>query len=390
MSHLVDIMAYTNKKPWWLGLDGVHGYDGAGEARFLGNEAVDSATMARMAFPRRDGALGTWQVEKRDAAFKLKEHEVRKIRKTMEGTNSRLLNQRVGDAWKQATGEYFLIRDDDLTPLGRCKDIYVPFQIEDVFEFMDSLREGYGLQYHTAGSLMHGKKIWALAQLPGEFVVNRQDGSKNHHVPFLLMTAGHDGSTGIWLIGTDVRAECWNTVTWAEDRAERDGMRYGIPHTASAKEKVQEAKVALDLLTEREREFAEVAQDLADHHMGHEEFLLFANAVILDIEGTMEEAREAVIKAREAKTERGLTILDNKVSTLHHSFAHGHGNLGYDRYDALQSITQGYDHRAIDERYAQAKEAAERIQKYSRAVDSAWFGTGARRKRAALRTLQKW
>lgn len=72
MSHLVDIMAYTNKKPWWLGLDGVHGFDGTGEARFLGDEAVDSATMARMAFPRRDGALGTWQVEKRDAAFKLK------------------------------------------------------------------------------------------------------------------------------------------------------------------------------------------------------------------------------------------------------------------------------------------------------------------------------
>ena len=385
MSHLVDIMAYTNQKPWWLGNDGIHGFDGLGEARYLGDEAVDSTTMMRIAFPRKDGKDGTWQVVKREAGFRLTDHETR-----IPLSSGSVFESRFGPTWKHADNEYFLVRDDDLSPLGRCKGGYVPFQIDDVFQFMDSLRDEYGLRYHSAGSIMFGKKIWALAQLPGEFVVQRADGSKNHHVPFLLMTAGHTGDTALWLMPTDVRAECWNTVSLAEGTAEREGRIYGIPHTASAKDKVTEAKVALDLLTEQEREFAGVMQELAEQHMGHEEFRLFANAVLLDLEGTMEEAGEAILASREKMTARSKVILDNKVNGLFANFTQGPGNLGNDRSDALNAVTQAYDHRAIDERYTRAKTAAETVMKYSRAVESTWFGTGAARKQRALRTLRKW
>jgi len=382
--HCVDIMAYTNKKPWWLGLDGVHGFDGLGEARYLGDEAVDARTMVRMAFPRRDGLPGTWQVEKRQAGFKLESSEAFKLRETFK------LHTPEGH-WIPALDEYFLVRNDDLSPLGRCKGTYAPFQIEDVFSFMDSLREDHGLRFHTAGSLMNGKKVWALAQLPGEFVVKRLDGSQNHHVPFLLMSAGHDGATAIWLMPTDVRAECWNTVSMAESSAEHEQKIFGIVHTASAKHKVEEAKVALDLLTEQERIFAEVAQELARARMRHDEFRIFANAVLLDVEGSITEAKEAVIEARSKMTLRSRVILDNKVDAMFGPFRdRRNGNLGEDRYDALQAVTQSYDHRAIDARYAGAKEHAEKIMRYSRAIESTWFGTGAKRKGRALRMLAKW
>jgi len=380
--HCVDIMAYTNKKPWWLGLDGVHGFDGLGEARYLGDEAVDSATMMRIAFPRKDGEPGTWQVAKRQAGFQFSPRDVHPD--NVGGTFT-------GCSWQKVPNEYFLIRDDDYSPLGRCTAAYHPFQVDDVFEFMDSIHAEYGMRYHSAGSIAFGKKIWALAQLPGEFVIERLDGSRNHHVPFLLMTTGHDGATGIWLMPTDVRAECWNTVSLAEHKAEESGRIFGIAHKASAKQKVEEAKMTLDLLTEQERAFAEVAQELARAHMKHEEFRLFANAVLLDVEGSITEAKASVAEARSKMTMRSRVILDNKVDAMFGPFGdRANGNLGEDRYDALQAVTQSYDHRAIDARYAGAKEHAEKIMRYSRAVESTWFGTGARRKGRALRMLMKW
>ncbi len=355
MSHEVEKMFFTGKKPWWYG----NSWHGEAIAVDLGDGAVDSRTAMR-------AADMDWLV--------------RTARSAHFDDESGL--------WIEAPGQRFIIRDKDKSVLGRCTDQYVPFQNADAFRFCDSLvREGE-MRYHTAGSLKGGAKVWILAQLPGQFQIGRLSGASNTHYPFLLLITGHDGVSGINLMPTEIRAECANTCGFAESSAEHHGLHFSVAHTAYAEAKLRVAAAALSSIPRKMAAQQELLQELAHQRMTTDAFIDFATSIFLDVDGTPAEVEEIIRKWYEAATPRSKTIMENKVAQVTQLFVNGQGNEGDTAYDAVNAFTEHFDHKAIQEKIAANLSKAQKIARVQGVVNSAWLGAGAKRKALVLKRLR--
>lgn len=354
MSHEVEKMFFTGKKPWWYG----NSIQGDAVGVDLGENAVDSRTAIR-------AANLDWLVRKVAAGYKQEAN------------------------WVAVPDEYFILRDEDSSVLGRCGKVWTPFQNVDVFNFLDSLAKDGQMLYHTAGSLKGGSKVWVLAQLPGKFTVGRLSGATNTHYPFLLIIAGHDGSSGINLMPTEIRAECANTCGFAEYGAESRGLHHSVAHTANAEAKLRIAAAALSEIPQQMAAQQELLQELAKRRMSTDEFIDFATSIFLEIGETDPNEVEAIIrKWYEDATPRSKTIMENKVAEVTKLFIGGQGNEGSSEYDAVQAFTEHFDHRAIQDKISANIAKAQRIAKMQNEIHSSWLGAGAKRKALVLKRLR--
>lgn len=157
---------------------------------------------------------------------------------------------------REIPGYQCVIRTRDEVPLGVVGERYVPIQNKDAFSFMDSVLQSGQAKYETAGSLRGGRRVWMLATLPGEIRVGKDDITKK----FLLLVNSHDGSTALRMLMTPVRVVCSNTLRFAMQNHEGDGV--SIRHTRSATQRVQEAQRTLGLANSFYDNFEKVAQRL--------------------------------------------------------------------------------------------------------------------------------
>jgi phage/plasmid-like protein (TIGR03299 family) len=104
-----------------------------------------------------------------------------------------------------------LVRDDIELPLGVVAPSYEVFDNIEGFDVLDELMGRGDVELATAGSLMKGRRVWALAKLDRE--VKLPGGDKI--MPYLLAAFGHDGHFGIRYGATPIRVVCGNTLTWA-------------------------------------------------------------------------------------------------------------------------------------------------------------------------------
>lgn len=128
------------------------------------------------------------------------------------------------------------VRDSDRKVLGVVTDRYKVIQNEEAFAFTDALL-GEGVRYETAGSLQGGRKVWLLAHMPHEYII---DGERIS--PYLLFANTHDGSGAIKVALTPIRVVCNNTLNLALSTAKRS---WSMIHTGDIKGKMQEAKDTL-------------------------------------------------------------------------------------------------------------------------------------------------
>jgi phage/plasmid-like protein (TIGR03299 family) len=342
MSHFVETMAYVGKIPWHrLGT-------------YVGEENVDGKTMLQ--------AAGLdWQVGIRPVYW-----------------NAKGTGENAFDAFIEVAGQNTTIRLDrnesfDCTVGSR----FTAFQNESLFEFGDAMLGLGGVKWHTAGSLLGGRKIWALAQVEGEIDVVRRSGKHDTAAPFILLYNSHDGSGAFVARNSLTRVVCWNTLTMslAENQAE-----IRIPHTATIKQKAKEAADVLGRAAKGIVESTELLQGLADTPMSKVEFTTFA-AQILTGEDDVEKALEIVAKS----TDRSKGIFDRKGATLTDIFENGKGNEGDSLLDGLHAVTEYIDHQRS--RIADWKSLDDRV--VGKGLDSAAFGQGEKTKRRALRLLTK-
>jgi len=337
MPAFVDTMAYVGEVPWHkLGT-------------CLGDQNVDGKTM-------QTAAGLDWEVSLRQAWY----YDDSKALREIEGHST-------------------LVRSDTGRSLGAVVGArYTLFQNRALFECMESLRDasGGGVKFHTAGALMGGRKVWALAQLEGMLDIRIPGFGSDVSVPFILGYTTHDGSSAITYRLCRERVVCHNTVTTALSESGRP--EYKVRHTASAPDRIVEAAAVLGLASEGIKRQNVVLQALADTPMDREAFRGFACAML-----TGEDVIEAAVEVVRKSEGRSRAQYERKGAELVQLFNSGLGNHGRSRYDALNALTEYVDHqrgRGQDWREMDAE-------RLDTCVDSLVFGAGERMKTRALELL---
>ena len=144
----------------------------------------------------------------------------------------------------QLVPDYFsVVRDSDSSVLGVVGKKYTPIQNRDSFRFLDTMAGD--LKYETAGALLGGRVVFALARLDqGDFAVD--DHGDDQVQMYLLLANRHDGSGAFVTRLTTVRVVCMNTLTAA---LTEDGNQFRIFHTSQEAKRIDmEAETAAAFL----------------------------------------------------------------------------------------------------------------------------------------------
>jgi phage/plasmid-like protein (TIGR03299 family) len=227
MTDHVETMAWVAEKPW-------HG---------LGVEVASNLSASEMM-----GAAGLdWEVQKRPLYYKV-------------GKDSRrVIKDRFG-----------LVRNTDEQFLSLCGPRYQPVQNRDVFDFFHKFVDAGHMQMHTAGSLLDGRFIWALAKVGDHFSLGRKDEDRTEG--YLLLMSPHEAGRSLIIQHTSVRVVCWNTLNMALGaglKGRKGAFKFG--HVRPFDENVkQQAEEALGLSHEHLAELTQQAALLAEKRVSPE------------------------------------------------------------------------------------------------------------------------
>ncbi len=245
-----------------------------------------------------------------------------------------------------------VIRSDTDDVLGVVSDSYTPIQNAECFSFLDSIVAMEALEYHTAGALGKGEKVWMLAKLPGEI---RLKESEDLTEQYLLLSNSHDGRSALRVFFTPIRVVCANTLGAAERRGRGNGV--SIVHKGDVRARAAEARELLGLASRFYRQTSELANTLASYYPTGQELKRYFEQLYPDRDG-MVNARSKNIRAK-----------------LFQLFEHGRGqNIPETRltaWSAFNAVTEFVDHHRSSRGPDGSSQRANRL-------NSAWFGSGAR------------
>ena len=133
------------------------------------------------------------------------------------------------------------VRSTDNACLGIVTNRYQIVQNTEAFEFTDAIvgeTENGVVTYETAGSLCGGRKIWLLAKMPVQKVLD------DDVEPYMFFSNSHDGSGAIKVGMTPIRIVCNNTLNMALAGAKRS---WSTKHVGDMQSKLEEAKLCLSM-----------------------------------------------------------------------------------------------------------------------------------------------
>jgi phage/plasmid-like protein (TIGR03299 family) len=121
-----------------------------------------------------------------------------------------------GDVFHEFPDRKAVIRLDkwgaeECVPFGLVSNDYKILQNREAFSFFDPVIASGKVEYHTAGALGNGERVWVLAKVAGDIVVKGCDRVEK----FLLLSNGHDGRTALQVRFTPIRVVCQNTLSVA-------------------------------------------------------------------------------------------------------------------------------------------------------------------------------
>jgi phage/plasmid-like protein (TIGR03299 family) len=120
------------------------------------------------------------------------------------------------DAKSMSYDRYLILREPvkpESAPvaLGLVTSAYQPLQNTKAFAFFEPFIASGFASFHTAGALGKGERVWVLAKLKGQIVVERNDEVDR----YLLLSNTHDGSGAVSVRFTPIRVVCQNTLNLA-------------------------------------------------------------------------------------------------------------------------------------------------------------------------------
>lgn len=284
MVDAVETMAWVAEKPW-------HG---------LGVEVPASITPEALLVK----AGLDWQVQKRALYYK------------------------IGDSRKVIKDRFGLVRSSDDSLLSLCGPRYQPVQNSQVMDFFQKFVEAGHMKMNTAGSLLDGKFIWALAEVGDSFTLAGSDKVKG----YLLMMSPHEAGRAMVIQHTSVRVVCWNTLNAALGaglRGKAGAFRFGHVRKFDDEAKRQ-AEEALGLSHEHLKQFKENAERLQGVKVTEEAAVEYFVKVFKVDKDKAKRESPAVKKATLALTHAPGQQLDGTLGTA---------------WGALNAVTYVVDHQ---------------------------------------------
>jgi len=308
MSHEVETMAYAGEVPW-------HG---------LGVRVPNDLSAEQML----EKAGLNWEVEKKPLYFFGQED----------------------DTVYHAPGKQALIRTTDNTVLDMVGEEWNPLQNVEAFEFFDDFVKSGDMEMHTAGSLMDGRRVWALAKVNDAFEVFKEDVIEQ----YLLFSNPHTYGMTIDVRMTPIRVVCNNTLTLSLNSESNRMVKVNHRRAFDA----ELVKETLGVAKEKLDTYKEAAKFLGSKKYKNETLMEYFDRVFpiatKKTEGEKKFSRNAKLSAEIIHTQPGA--------------AHGAGTW----WQAFNAVTYMMDHvvgRSSDTR-----------------ITSAWFGAGKKAKENALTT----
>ena len=128
------------------------------------------------------------------------------------------------------------LRTDTDQILGLVGNDYRIVQNVDAFSFFDSIVQGDGILYETAGALGQGERIFITAKLTDYIRVGNQE--EGLIEKYIFLTTSHDGKGGITAAFTPIRIVCQNTLSMALSNCSNVVK---IRHTENAGDRLKQA-----------------------------------------------------------------------------------------------------------------------------------------------------
>ena len=240
---------------------------------------------------------------------------------------------------------------------------YRPIQNHQCFGFLDSVVADGRLRYHTAGALGKGEKVWMLAKLPGEIRVKNSDDVTQE---FLLLSNSHDGSSSLRVFFTPIRVVCANTLGIAERRSQGQGV--SIIHKGDLATKVGEAQEILGFANRFYDDLGERINRLASHYPSGRQLDVYFKSLYPDHE--------------EGQNRRSENIRSKLLQLFENGVGQDIPQIRHTSWAAFNAVTEFVDHH-------RSTRGQTPVEKASRRLESAWFGSGARLKGEAWRLARE-
>jgi phage/plasmid-like protein (TIGR03299 family) len=148
---------------------------------------------------------------------------------------------RLVDDRKKQYDRYLILREPvederEHVALGMVGAGYEPLQNLEAFKFFEPLIETGFAEFHTAGALGNGERVWVLARLTDPIVVGQDDVIDR----YLLLSNSHDGSGAVSVRFTPIRVVCQNTLNLAVKPGGKSA--YSIRHTRHIQKHMEKAQ----------------------------------------------------------------------------------------------------------------------------------------------------
>ena len=249
------------------------------------------------------------------------------------------------------------LRSDSYEILGTVGQGYTPIQNSECFNFLDAVVSEGSLEYHTAGALGIGEKVWMLAKLPGFIQIKN---SEDITEKFLLLHSSHDGSSALKCFFSPIRVVCQNTLSIAERNGRGQGI--SIRHRGDLSSRVREAQRVLGLAQTFYDDVQTKADLLANYYPTHAQLDSFFKQLYPDPQ------------------DGNKTRAQNVRGKLFRLFEEGIGQdlpgIRHSAWAALHAVTEYIDHKRSTRGHTE-------IDRLSRRLQSQWFGSGSRLKQRA-------
>ena len=266
------------------------------------------------------------------------------------------LNQKGLPRLKGSLKHRALVRADTGDVLDVVGPRYVPTQNKQVLEFFREYVEAGDMELETAGSMMGGRFVWALAKMTKGSLELGTKGNSDKVSPYILLVNPHEYGKAIMTKFTAIRFVCLNTML-AVMREATPAVK--IWHVKEFDADLQaQAKIDLGIAGERLEAFHENAEALVKLSLDNAKAVSLATQFF----GGDEEK-----PSRTATRVLDLFNGEGQGSLL--STAKGTG------WGFLNAVTEFYDHHAG------------RLQ--DNRLQSAWLGRGAVRKQRVMTELLK-